>query len=120
MIIPVRCFTCGKIVGNKWEAYLGLLQAEYTEGDALDALGLKRYCCRRMLLAHWGVTQPCVPACSQLHRRSLRERSSPDGNVWQRQPCRNAVQKAGLHHCQGTGLHELTALDDWGWMCGKG
>lgn len=32
MIIPVRCFTCGKIVGNKWEAYLGLLQAEYTEG----------------------------------------------------------------------------------------
>ncbi|KAB5559491.1 hypothetical protein PHYPO_G00029740 [Pangasianodon hypophthalmus] len=52
MIIPIRCFTCGKIVGNKWEAYLGLLQAEYTEGDALDALGLKRYCCRRMLLSH--------------------------------------------------------------------
>ncbi|XP_005991022.1 DNA-directed RNA polymerases I, II, and III subunit RPABC5 isoform X1 [Latimeria chalumnae] len=52
MIIPVRCFTCGKVVGNKWEAYLGLLQAEYTEGDALDALGLKRYCCRRMLLSH--------------------------------------------------------------------
>ena len=26
MIIPVRCFTCGKVVGNKWEAYLGLLQ----------------------------------------------------------------------------------------------
>ncbi|CAG5037663.1 unnamed protein product [Parnassius apollo] len=52
MIIPVRCFTCGKVIGNKWEAYLGLLQAEYTEGDALDALGLKRYCCRRMLLGH--------------------------------------------------------------------
>ncbi|MBS2600069.1 DNA-directed RNA polymerase subunit N [Salmonella enterica subsp. enterica serovar Typhimurium] len=51
MIIPVRCFTCGKVVGNKWEAYLGLLQAEYTEGDALDALGLKRSCCRRMLLS---------------------------------------------------------------------
>ena len=32
MIIPVRCFTCGKVIGNKWEAYLGLLQAEYTEG----------------------------------------------------------------------------------------
>ncbi|OXU24260.1 hypothetical protein TSAR_006741 [Trichomalopsis sarcophagae] len=52
MIIPVRCFTCGKVIGNKWEAYLGLLQAEYTEGDALDSLGLKRYCCRRMLLGH--------------------------------------------------------------------
>ena len=42
MIIPIRCFTCGKVIGNKWEAYLGLLQAEYQEGDALDALGLKR------------------------------------------------------------------------------
>ncbi|XP_036614389.1 DNA-directed RNA polymerases I, II, and III subunit RPABC5-like [Trichosurus vulpecula] len=50
MIIPVCCFTCGKIVGNKWEAYLGLLQVEYTEGDALDAL--KCYCCRRILLTH--------------------------------------------------------------------
>lgn len=37
MIIPVRCFTCGKVIGNKWEAYLGLLQAEYTEGWASDA-----------------------------------------------------------------------------------
>ena len=45
MIIPIRCFTCGKVIGNKWEAYLGLLQAEYQEGDALDALGLKRYLC---------------------------------------------------------------------------
>ncbi|KAK7079232.1 DNA-directed RNA polymerases I, II, and III subunit RPABC5 [Halocaridina rubra] len=52
MIIPIRCFTCGKVIGNKWESYLGLLSAEYTEGDALDALGLKRYCCRRMLLGH--------------------------------------------------------------------
>jgi DNA-directed RNA polymerase I, II, and III subunit RPABC5 len=31
---------------------LGLLQAKYTEGEALDALGLKRYCCRRILLGH--------------------------------------------------------------------
>jgi len=26
MIIPIRCFTCGKVCGNKWEAYLSLLQ----------------------------------------------------------------------------------------------
>lgn len=32
--------------------YLDLIQAEYTEGEALDALGLSRYCCRRMLLTH--------------------------------------------------------------------
>nr|GMD82319.1 DNA-directed RNA polymerases I, II, and III subunit RPABC5 [Ipomoea batatas] len=52
MIIPVHCFTCGcgKVIGNKWNKYL--LQADYTEGDALDALGLVRYCCRRMLMTH--------------------------------------------------------------------
>lgn len=32
MIIPVRCFTCGKVIGHKWETYLDLLQAEYSEG----------------------------------------------------------------------------------------
>ncbi|XP_059626222.1 DNA-directed RNA polymerases I, II, and III subunit RPABC5-like [Cornus florida] len=52
MIIPVRCFTCGKVIGNKWDTYLDFLQADYTEGDALDALGLVRYCCRRMLMTH--------------------------------------------------------------------
>ena len=52
MIIPVRCFTCGKVIGNKWETYLSLLQADFSEGDALDELGLKRYCCRRMMLTH--------------------------------------------------------------------
>ncbi|CAK9140927.1 unnamed protein product [Ilex paraguariensis] len=52
MIIPVRCFSCGKVIGNKWDMYLDLLQADYTEGDALDALGLVRYCCRRMLMTH--------------------------------------------------------------------
>ena len=52
MIIPVRCFTCGKVIGNKWETYLNLLQADCSEGDALDELGLRRYCCRRMMLTH--------------------------------------------------------------------
>ena len=53
MIIPVRCFTCGKIIGNKYETYLELMQDENTtESDALSNLGLTRYCCRRMLLTH--------------------------------------------------------------------
>ena len=37
MIIPIRCFTCGKVIGNKWETYLGFLQAEYTEGYVFTA-----------------------------------------------------------------------------------
>ena len=41
-----------QVIGNKWDTYLDLLQADYTEKDALDALDLKRYCCRRMLMCH--------------------------------------------------------------------
>ena len=52
MIIPIRCFTCGKVIGNKYEKYTELLKIEYTEGDALDVLELKRICCRRMILTH--------------------------------------------------------------------
>ncbi|GMM39773.1 hypothetical protein FOG51_00052 [Hanseniaspora uvarum] len=59
MIIPVRCFSCGKVVGDKWEKYLNLLEKEedehgeiMDEGKALTELGLKRYCCRRMVLTH--------------------------------------------------------------------
>ncbi|KAF9517455.1 hypothetical protein BS47DRAFT_1290929, partial [Hydnum rufescens UP504] len=51
-IIPVRCFSCGKVVGDKWDAYLRLLETGVSEGDALTELGLKRYCCRRMVLTH--------------------------------------------------------------------
>ncbi|MED6138867.1 hypothetical protein PIB30_078521, partial [Stylosanthes scabra] len=40
------------VIGNKWDYYLDLLQSDYSEGDALDALGLVRYCCRRMLMTH--------------------------------------------------------------------
>jgi DNA-directed RNA polymerase I, II, and III subunit RPABC5 len=52
MIIPIRCYTCGKVTGNKWEKYQTLLNEGLDSSSALDQLGLKRYCCRRILLAH--------------------------------------------------------------------
>ncbi|EJC99300.1 uncharacterized protein FOMMEDRAFT_94298, partial [Fomitiporia mediterranea MF3/22] len=51
-IIPVRCFSCGKVVGDKWNEYMALLSQGISEGDVLDELQLKRYCCRRMVLTH--------------------------------------------------------------------
>ncbi|EFB13468.1 hypothetical protein PANDA_009690, partial [Ailuropoda melanoleuca] len=48
---PTCCFTCGKIAGNKQEAYPGCCRP-YTEGAALDALGRKYNCRGGMLLAH--------------------------------------------------------------------
>ena len=52
MLIPVRCFTCGKVIGNKWNTYLTQLAHGTTEEQALDNLGLSRYCCRTMMLSH--------------------------------------------------------------------
>ena len=52
MIIPIRCFTCGKVIGNVWDKYLNLLDSGKEIAEALDILGMRRYCCRRMLISH--------------------------------------------------------------------
>ena len=33
MIIPVRCFTCNKVIAHLWEEYLNRIQLEYIEED---------------------------------------------------------------------------------------
>lgn len=52
MIIPIRCFSCGKPLGHLHEEYLGRLEKGETPKKALDALGLERYCCRGVFLGH--------------------------------------------------------------------
>ena len=75
MIIPIRCFTCNKVIADKWIPFIEKvkekkenhkdsiedLDIEYidlknpkksVEGVAMDELGLHRYCCRRMFLGN--------------------------------------------------------------------
>jgi DNA-directed RNA polymerase subunit N len=52
MIIPVRCFSCGKVIGDKWEPFARRLAAGERPQEVLDDLGIERYCCRRMMLSH--------------------------------------------------------------------
>lgn len=52
MIIPVRCFSCGKVIGDKWEPFVRRVAAGENPKDVLDDLGIDRYCCRRMLVSH--------------------------------------------------------------------
>ena len=78
MIIPVKCFTCGKVLADKFRFYqqevrkynlrenkefdrVEYLTNEYlknkgvdktAEGMVLDNLGLKIPCCRRHMLTH--------------------------------------------------------------------
>ena len=71
MIIPIRCFSCNKLIADKYSIYLELTNKidpkknlttldtnsintgsiETSEqGQILTDLGINRYCCRRMFL----------------------------------------------------------------------
>ncbi len=53
MICPVRCFSCGQVVAHKYDEYVKLTTKEKkSPEEALNILGIKKYCCRRMYLTH--------------------------------------------------------------------
>lgn len=75
MIIPVRCFTCGTVLADKWVPYITTVQEEKNklndgpdeptttyidlqdpqksvEGHILDEMGVHKYCCRRMMISN--------------------------------------------------------------------
>lgn len=73
MIIPVKCVTCGTILGNKYRFYKQLVREKKiaqgvelnetiyltetssnktAEGEVLDTLQLYNICCRRHMLTH--------------------------------------------------------------------
>jgi DNA-directed RNA polymerase subunit N (RpoN/RPB10) len=73
MIIPVKCFTCGKVLADKYQFYQKtvaelklknkeeLTEIKYlnsnnikktAEGKVMDDLQLTRMCCRRHMLTH--------------------------------------------------------------------
>jgi DNA-directed RNA polymerase subunit N len=72
MIIPVRCFTCGKVIGEAYEEYKVKKKAydeavkkgekpKETLQKILDDLGVDRYCCRRMILTHVDLLEDAAP-----------------------------------------------------------
>jgi len=51
LIIPVRCFTCGKLVADRWEEFARRVKAGEKPKNILDDMGMTRYCCRRMFIS---------------------------------------------------------------------
>ncbi len=52
-MFPVRCFSCGAVIGHLYEEYKRKIEEEgKTPKEALDELGIERYCCRRMFLTY--------------------------------------------------------------------
>ena len=52
MIIPIRCFGCGKPIAHLWQDFKKRTDAGEDAGEVLDELGLERYCCRAAFLGH--------------------------------------------------------------------
>ena len=73
MIIPIKCFTCGKVLADKYRYYqtevrkqklqnnmdvnnVMYLTTNFSdktiEGEVMDKLNLNKICCRRHMLTH--------------------------------------------------------------------
>jgi len=57
---PVRCFSCGSVIGQLYEKYKKLLEEGKDKKLALDTLGVDKYCCRRMFLSHVEIAEDIV------------------------------------------------------------
>jgi len=54
---PIRCFTCGKLLGDKYAEFKERVAKGEDPKDVMDDLGVERYCCRRMLLTSTDFTE---------------------------------------------------------------
>jgi DNA-directed RNA polymerase subunit N len=71
IIIPVRCFSCGSLIGDKWEGFARRVKEGEESGKVLDSLGVKRYCCRRMLLSHVEVIDEILKFYEEASKRKI-------------------------------------------------
>jgi DNA-directed RNA polymerase subunit N (RpoN/RPB10) len=76
MIIPIKCFTCGTVLADKYRCYTELVRkkkisrelhvdkviylttensSKTPEGEVLDDFNLKKICCRTLMLTHVNV-----------------------------------------------------------------
>lgn len=51
MMIPVTCFSCGKVIGQYYEEFKTRVKKGEDAAKVLSSLGITRYCCRRMILS---------------------------------------------------------------------
>ena len=60
MYFPIRCFTCGAVIGHLYEDYSKKVKSGANPAKALEEMGIERYCCRRMFLGHVEVIDKIV------------------------------------------------------------
>ena len=70
MLVPVRCFTCGNLVADKFEEYQNRAKSGEEPAKILDSLGIDRYCCRRLLLTTVETIQQVIPFYEAMYKRN--------------------------------------------------
>ena len=70
VLVPVRCFSCGKLIADKFDDFKKNVQSGIEPQKALDDVGLERYCCRRMLLTTVESIQQIIPFYEAMHKRN--------------------------------------------------
>ena len=60
MYFPIRCFTCGAVIADKYEDYAKRVKEGKNPAKVLEEMEIDRYCCRRMFLSHVEVMDKIV------------------------------------------------------------
>ena len=60
MLIPIRCFSCNKVIGGSYEEFVARRDDE-DPAEVMDDLGIERYCCRRVFLTHKDTMDELMP-----------------------------------------------------------
>jgi DNA-directed RNA polymerase subunit N len=60
MHVPIACFTCGKVIAQLWEPYHEGRTAGERHADICVRLGIRRMCCKRMLISHVDIASYCT------------------------------------------------------------
>ena len=69
MLVPVRCFTCGKLIANIYNEYLTQLKQGEEPNKIMDSLNITRYCCRRMFVSSVETIYQVIPYYEALRKR---------------------------------------------------
>jgi len=71
VLVPVRCFTCGNLVADKFDEYQNRVKSGEEPAKILDSLGIERYCCRRMMLTTLETIQQVIPFYEAMYKRHV-------------------------------------------------
>ena len=71
MLVPVRGFTCGNLVADKFDEYQNRVKSGEEPAKILDSLGIERYCCRRMMLTTLETIQQVIPFYEAMYKRNI-------------------------------------------------